>query len=839
MSPLKQFERAGALRRTQSLGAKLLFPICGVTVVGLVALVTLLAVRSSRAAEKDARATVTATAQRYAAEITGELNPFYGSVRALAATYGVWQAGGFPADRSKGDSVLHAFADAQPKVYGTWATWEPNAFDGKDSAYVNAPEHDKSGIYSPYWIRVNGTLKKQSAFADGADPVGGNFYRNPKSTGKTYLDNPSSYPSDGRMVLIASLAVPIISNGKFIGVAGHDMLLSDIQKRIAEIKPYGTGFATLIANNGTFVANSDTAKLGKDIGTSPADERVKAAVAKGELFVDENREGFLEVYVPVTVGDAPQAWSLAVHVPRTAILAEANTLRNFAILVGLATLAGVAVVVVLVIRRITKPLTEMASVARHIAAGDLSREPAHSSSDEIGQLAGAFREVVGAQRELATATRRLAAGDVTVEIAPRSDADELGRSVAELRDTVRAMTHETASLIASAKAGDLSARGDAAKFHGAYRELVQGINETLDAATAPVAEATLVLERMAARDLTARVKGDYAGDHARIKAALNSAAGALGDALSEVSSASQQVAAAAQQIASGSQALAEGASQQAAGLEEVSSSLHETTAMATQNATSAREARAVAEQARASAAAGSESMTRLVDAMGGMKASAAQTAKIVKTIDEIAFQTNLLALNAAVEAARAGDAGKGFAVVADEVRALALRSADAAKNTASLIEESVERTQAGVAISEDVRARLQEIGQQVTRVSEAVADIAAGSEQQATGVLQVSGAVERMNGVTQRTAANAEEAAAAAEELTSQSATMQGMVSQFRLEGDSVHQSRAESRQPESRTNGRGKASAPRRKESNGAVRIPRDAMELLEGEDSELLSRF
>ena len=178
---------------------------------------------------------------------------------------------------------------------------------------------------------------------------------------------------------------------------------------------------------------------------------------------------------------------------------------------------------------------------------------------------------------------------------------------------------------------------------------------------------------------------------------------------------------------------------------------------------------------------GVESMNRLSEAIDRIKTSSDETAKIVNTIDEIAFQTNLLALNAAVEAARAGDAGKGFAVVAEEVRNLAMRSAEAAKNTADLIEESVENAESGVSINQEMLQNLEEINAQVSKVGAVMEEIATGSNQQNEGIEQISTGVDQVNTVTQQSAANAEESASAAEELSSQSAEMQNLVRSFQL----------------------------------------------------------
>ncbi|MCP3997635.1 MAG: hypothetical protein GY722_21630, partial [bacterium] len=178
---------------------------------------------------------------------------------------------------------------------------------------------------------------------------------------------------------------------------------------------------------------------------------------------------------------------------------------------------------------------------------------------------------------------------------------------------------------------------------------------------------------------------------------------------------------------------------------------------------------------------GMDAMRRLSEAIDKIKASSSDTAKIIKTIDEIAFQTNLLALNASVEAARAGDAGKGFAVVAEEVRNLAMRSTEAAKSTSSLIEESVNNSDEGVAINNEVLERLEEINGKVQSVNEVMVEIASSSSQQNNSLGQVADAIEQLNLVTQQNAANSEESASSAEELQSQAQEMLQMVGAFKL----------------------------------------------------------
>jgi methyl-accepting chemotaxis protein len=212
--------------------------------------------------------------------------------------------------------------------------------------------------------------------------------------------------------------------------------------------------------------------------------------------------------------------------------------------------------------------------------------------------------------------------------------------------------------------------------------------------------------------------------------------------------------------------------------------------MTRKNAETAEKAAQVSGHTKAAADKGNAAMEKMAGAIDQIQKSATETSKILKTIDEIAFQTNLLALNAAVEAARAGEAGKGFAVVAEEVRNLAMRSAEAAKNTASLIEESVANARNGVAMSAEVGKTLQEITTAAEQVSGLVNEISAASKEQAQGIGQVNTSVGQMDKVTQSSAATAEESASAAEELNAQAEQLQGVVRELvRLVGGAAQAS--------------------------------------------------
>jgi len=433
-------------------------------------------------------------------------------------------------------------------------------------------------------------------------------------------------------------------------------------------------------------------------------------------------------------------------------------------------------------RSLTRPLKRALFMMREMEQGHLSRRLYMDRKDEIGDLTHAMDSFTdNLQQNVVFNMQQISEGNVNVAPEIIDENDEIGPALQKMTNTIKDLVSEMNMLTQSAMNGQLDVRGNEEAFEGAYREIVHGVNRTLDELTGPINEASESLEKVAGKDMTSRMMGEYRGDHAKIKESFNTAVENLDKALQQVAIGADQVAAASVEVSSGGQSLSQGASEQASSLEEVSSSLQEMSSMTKQNAINAREAKGVAEEARGSAEKGVESMSRMSSAINKIKTSSDSTSKIVKTIDEIAFQTNLLALNAAVEAARAGDAGKGFAVVAEEVRNLAMRSAEAAKNTANLIEEAVKNSENGVAINTEVLKNFQEITEKINKVSQVVAEIAAASEQQDQGISQVNKAVEQMNQLTQQNAANAEESASAAEEMSSQSEEMRSMVAGFRL----------------------------------------------------------
>ncbi len=518
---------------------------------------------------------------------------------------------------------------------------------------------------------------------------------------------------------------------------GLDASKSDtvsLRKAIMSIRIGDTGYAYVLGgkeeNKGRYIVSKDGARDGEDVWNTTDAEgghpiqticRKGIKLSPGEvtfvryLWKNQGENQARWKLVAVTYYE-PLDWVIGVgayedelnKTDQKVVTAMANLVWNLVLggLVALAVALGVGLFIAVGMSRSVKTL---AGVADRLALGDVTAEVDTSSKDEIGDLSRSMKKMLENIKNQAEVAAKVAVGDLNVEVKARSEKDTLANSMSLLLKTIRRLVNDINALTNAAIKGQLDIRSEADNFQGAYREIVKGMNKTLDVLIAPINEASTVLQAIAKRDLSSRMTGEYQGELARLKEAINQAVQNLDEALNQVSLSVDQVATAADQINVGSQALSQSASEQASSLEQVSARLQEMAAMTKQNASYAQGARSLADGAQTDTNKGVESMKRLSEAIEKIKQSSNKTAAIVKTIDEIAFQTNLLALNAAVEAARAGDAGKGFAVVAEEVRNLAMRSAHAAKDTASMIEESVVNASNGVTINEEMLKNLGEI----------------------------------------------------------------------------------------------------------------------------------
>ncbi|WP_312692895.1 methyl-accepting chemotaxis protein [Caproiciproducens sp.] len=349
--------------------------------------------------------------------------------------------------------------------------------------------------------------------------------------------------------------------------------------------------------------------------------------------------------------------------------------------------------------------------------------------------------------------------------------------------------------------GDLNVEID---FHSKNEigELGEAFSKSTASIRAYIADITKNLGEVEHGNLNVTTELDYIGDYVDLKNSFFGILAFLNDTMTQINQAAEQVATGSTQVSDGAQSLAQGATEQASSIEELSASITEISAQVKDNASNAVNASKNVLLVSSEIDTSNRHMEEMLSAMTQINDSSSQIGKIIKTIEDIAFQTNILALNAAVEAARAGTAGKGFAVVADEVRNLASKSAEAAKNTTSLIENSMKQVESGAKIADETAKSLLRVVESANVVTENVEHISKASAAQSDAIEQVTLGVDQISSVIQTNSATAEESAAASEELSGQAQTMKALVAKFRLK-EQGYQSQAdlpafmEEKQPE------------------------------------------
>ena len=677
---------------------------------------------------------------------------------------------------------------------------------------------------------------------DSTDEEANGWYLEPVRRNAQVIEDPYRwlYGWEKDSLLEISVCRPMRHEGRIIGVAGFDVLLESLNGILASVKPYGKGYGMLVSGGGMLASHPDTSLLGSSVqelfGKQPG---LAEKLSRGEAvsFVAPSAliggDAYYQ-FMPVRVQGMEEPWALGVAFPLDEVYAPIYAMRNRALLMLGVALLLVAGIIVLLARAIARPVLECASYADRIAQGDIGMDIEVRGSGETARL-------LLAQRRMAQTLRRLLEqiGDVCSaahrgELGHRGDAEAFSGSfahivqgmnqtldgvvgplrqatlclgalsrgevpavgegrypgeLAQLGEALQGMVSCMGRLLSqmdglaqAARSGQLSHRADSEAFDGEWAHIVEGVNEALGALLEPVRASAEVLTRMAARDLSASMKGECQGDMAKLQQALNGAASQLRGALKLVDMSVDRVAVASSQISGESQRLAQSANEQAQALEAVAHTLEGMRVRTSANALRVREANRLSRESSAASREGAQAMERMQAAIGRIQTSGTETRAIVGTIEEIAHQTNLLALNAAIEAAKAGEAGRGFAVVAEEVRRLAQRSRQAAVHSADRIRESQAHAAQGVELAEEVRGHLERIAEGSLSVEELVKEIDDATHGMETGMQEVGAALSQMDHLTRQNALGSAQSAEAAGALAEQAGELRQLLQGFVLE---------------------------------------------------------
>lgn len=740
---------------------------------------------------------------------------FY-SARSLAAAISGVHNSGQPLTRDQVNKMLINLLMDNPGFLGTYTLWEPDAFDGKDSSFKNTEGHDETGRFIPYWVRDEHGKPALSALVDYEKDGAGDYYQLPKKSGEEVILEPFPYTIDGKEVLLTSLVIPLIENGKFVGIVGVDMALDSFQAIADSTNVYnGEGQVILLSNSGLIAAASGTPDLiGKKIedtelfsntGIDTLKETVKG---DGQKIIED--DGYVIAYTPFTLGRTKTPWVISTKLPLSMATAEANQQMLVAVCIGIVMVIIGSLILYFISRSIALPIKNITQVSRKVSEGDLSLNLTYTSHDEIGDLADAFRHLVEGLKEKTKVAEMIADGKLHVSVTAASERDSLSHAMIKMKDTISKIVIDIQNLAAEASEGNLSYRGNASSFSGEFATIVNGLNKTMDSIVIPVQEAMRISKSYATGDYTDRIDTNltFKGDFITFKEALDEigiqGSCSIGEVKNEVESLNAQMEeanASVEEVTGSSNVLARNATsvstlaeKSETGIKQALQAMDDLSVTVSSVATKADSASTLAQQAAGLSTKGAElasiaesGMEKIISSfsdtnsiISDITGQMEEVGKIVDVITGISEQTGLLALNAAIEAARAGEAGKGFAVVADEVKTLALESQKSAENIGSIIgnlqkkskkvsdsmENSSKYVKAGNTAVTDTISVFQEIVVAIDNVYKNMTEVAGATEEQAAAVEEITASVNEVGMMVNQTAQEAVDSAAATEEIS-------------------------------------------------------------------------
>jgi len=765
------------------------------------------------AAVKSATEGLNSVAEQQAGKVDTILEEPYNTASGVGALLSGLRSENAKFPRTDVVPMIEGVLDARPLYNGVYTIWEPGIFDGRDAEYSLKDGYDKTGRLRIYWYRdASGTLVRKIYDAQARDPT--DYYEIPKKTLKGAITEPYVETMQGSPVLLTSIATPILSGGKFSGIVGIDVTLSELDTLADKMDIYGgKGKVLILSNQGTVAGvTGDLDVAGKPISeVAPLlhldSAMITRALSKGEISSFDSG-GYIGTFVPVQVGNTETPWGVIAFAPRDVVTAEATSQTVALIIIGiLISLLGLGLLY-LVARSIAHPIEEITGVALQVAEGDLSTEVSIRQRDEVGRLADAFRTLTSSLLEKADAAKNIAEGNLSFRVPKTSERDQLGDSMIQMKIELIEMTDTMSRLANEAAAGNLRYRGDADRFSGEYKKIISGVNQTLDHVIEPVNEGIRLANEFSQNNFSARFNPDIrvSGDFVQLKESMdgigvqvsatirviiNKMADLAGGA-EEAQASVDEVANGANEVATNAEAVSHHADQGSSGVDQVLKEMEDLSVTVSGVSSRTEQASRLADEGNSLSVEGQKLARVAEEGMEGIRTATAdlntmitsikeqmeQINKVVGIITSISDETNLLALNAAIEAARAGEAGRGFAVVADEVKDLATESHESAEKIEEMIRglqsESARADHLMTRASEQVRSGYEavsstleifnEIVEKLALIAQNTAEVAAASEEQAASVEEITSSVHEVSRMIRQTAENAVSSAAISEE---------------------------------------------------------------------------
>ncbi|MFZ6689756.1 methyl-accepting chemotaxis protein [Undibacterium sp. SXout11W] len=440
------------------LRSKMLIAVLAMVIIGFTTTTSLLSFQASKMQSESAEQYASQLAVYNADLIQQRINLALHAARNMAANLAAMQVSG-QANRANADLLLKSILESNPEFTGVGTIWEPNAFDGKDGEYAGKPGHDATGRYLPYWNHGTGQTQVE-ALTDYDKEGAGDYYLLAKKSGKEVLLEPYMYKIAGKDVFMTTVTVPVLIAGKFVGAVTVDLPVAGFQQDVSKIRPYDTGYASLLSNKGVFIGDVDARHVGTELGKLPGNEAVLAAISHGETYTDTIEDKNLDtrmyrIFVPIRIGGSDKPWSFAINAPEDKILAQVHHLRNVSIIVGLLSVLVVSAMLVFAINRlIIRPLggepDVAVDIAKRVAEGDLTTHVELQNGDQSSMLYALhmmqvqLRGIVGSIREssefVSGASNEIAKGNLDLSQRTENQASSLAQtanSVEEMNDTVK------------------------------------------------------------------------------------------------------------------------------------------------------------------------------------------------------------------------------------------------------------------------------------------------------------------------------------------------------------------------------------------------------------------